>query len=205
MSGRVWQLAFGVCALFTLATEGHIGSPAGSRAQRELEEVFIDSTAVRPPGAGGRGEEKRRASVGDLVAAGTNQHDHRCAGQSAGLSASLAPGNNAIGQASALLQAVATPAAVIGDKGYDADALADQIEQRGAEAVIPPRSNRRSPRSWDTHRYRARHLIENLFARLSDFAAWRPAMEPNSLLISPPLSPSPVYTSGFFNLNTLEI
>lgn len=74
-----------------------------------------------------------------------------------------------IGQAWALLQAVATPATVIGDKGYDADAFVEEVEQLGAEAVIPPRSNRRTPRSWDAHRYRARHLIENLFARLKQF------------------------------------
>lgn len=74
-----------------------------------------------------------------------------------------------IAQAPALLEAVAIPAAVIGDKGYDADAFVAQIEHLGAEAVIPPRSNRRTPRAWDPHRYRARHLIENLFARLKQF------------------------------------
>jgi transposase len=35
--------------------------------------------------------------------------------------------------------------------------------------VIPPRSNRRNPRAFDQDRYRARHLIENLFARLKQF------------------------------------
>jgi putative transposase len=32
--------------------------------------------------------------------------------------------------------------------------------------VIPLRSNRRCPRAFDTSRYRARHGIGNLFARL---------------------------------------
>jgi transposase len=58
---------------------------------------------------------------------------------------------------------------VIADKGYDADALVDRIEAAGAQAVIPPRSNRRSPRVFDQDRHRARHLIENLFARLKQF------------------------------------
>jgi len=40
------------------------------------------------------------------------------------------------------------------------------IEHTGAEAVIQPRSNRRHPRAIDHPRYRARHLIENLFTRL---------------------------------------
>ena len=71
-----------------------------------------------------------------------------------------------ITQAHALLASIDPPAAVIADKGYDADAFVQAIADRGAQAVIPARRNRHPPRSWDTHRYRARHLIENLFARL---------------------------------------
>lgn len=74
-----------------------------------------------------------------------------------------------ITQAPTLIESVDTPQAVIADKGYDADALVESIEQVDAEAVIPPRSNRRHPRAFDKHRYRARHLIENLFARLKQF------------------------------------
>ena len=65
-----------------------------------------------------------------------------------------------------LLDRVPGAKAVVADKGYDADALVQSIEHAGAEAVIPPRSNRRCPRAFDTRRYLARHLIENLFARL---------------------------------------
>lgn len=68
-----------------------------------------------------------------------------------------------------LIDALPSVQVVIADKGYDAEALVQSIEQAGAQAVIPPRSNRRCPRTFDTHRYRARHLIENLFARLKQF------------------------------------
>jgi transposase len=37
--------------------------------------------------------------------------------------------------------------------------------------VIPPKSNRRSPRTYDRDLYKARHLIENFFARLKQFRA----------------------------------
>ena len=74
-----------------------------------------------------------------------------------------------ITQAHALLASIDPPAAVIADKGYDADAFVQAIADLGAHALIPPRRNRHQPRSWDTHRYRARHLIENLFARLKQF------------------------------------
>ncbi len=74
-----------------------------------------------------------------------------------------------IAQAQPLIDALPSLQVVIADKGYDADARVQSIEQAGAQAVIPPRANRRCPRTFDTHRYRARHLIENLFARLKQF------------------------------------
>ena len=58
---------------------------------------------------------------------------------------------------------------VVADKGYDADHFVTTIEVTGAEAVIPPRSNRLTPREFDHYLYRARNLIERFFARLKHF------------------------------------
>ena len=58
---------------------------------------------------------------------------------------------------------------VIADKGYDADHFVATIEAAGAQAVIPPRSNRITPRSFDRHLYRDRNLIERFFARIKHF------------------------------------
>ena len=52
------------------------------------------------------------------------------------------------------------PNAVIADKGYDADHLQDAIGDLGAEAVIAPRSNRKTPRDYDKALYRERNLAE---------------------------------------------
>ena len=49
---------------------------------------------------------------------------------------------------------------VIADKGYDSDKLVEAIEAGGAEAVIPPRSNRKAPRDYDEHLYKERNLVE---------------------------------------------
>lgn len=59
--------------------------------------------------------------------------------------------------------------AVIADKGYDSDGLVDKIAQAGAEAIIPPRSNRKNQRKVDWHRYKARNLVERFFNRLKQF------------------------------------
>ena len=59
--------------------------------------------------------------------------------------------------------------AIIADKGYDADHFIAKIEAAGAQAVIPPRSNRLTQRSFDRHLYRDRNLIERFFARIKHF------------------------------------
>jgi hypothetical protein len=38
---------------------------------------------------------------------------------------------------------------VLADKGYDSDAIVEHIENTGAKAVIPPKSNRKQPREYD--------------------------------------------------------
>jgi transposase len=58
---------------------------------------------------------------------------------------------------------------VVGDKGYDADALVALINAAGAQAVIPPRSNRTEQRDYDRHVYKDRNLVERFFARLKQF------------------------------------
>jgi len=61
------------------------------------------------------------------------------------------------------------PQVVVGDKGYDADALVALIHTTGATAVIPPRSNRREQRAYDRHIYKDRNLVERFFNRLKQF------------------------------------
>ena len=81
----------------------------------------------------------------------------------------LTPGQVAdITQAEALLGGYDYDA-VIADKGYDSNKLVDCIEGRGAEAVIPPRSNRNDLREWDHHLYKVRNLVERFLNRIKQF------------------------------------
>jgi transposase len=62
--------------------------------------------------------------------------------------------------------------ALIADKAFDADKrVIEPLTAAGKTIVIPPKSNRRSPRTYDRDLYKARHLIENFFARLKQFRA----------------------------------
>ncbi len=56
----------------------------------------------------------------------------------------------------------------LADKAFDADWLRAELD-RGAIAVIPPKSNRKETIPCDFHAYRWRHLIENFFCILKAF------------------------------------
>lgn len=59
--------------------------------------------------------------------------------------------------------------ALLGDKAFDADWLRADLDDRGAVAVIPPKSNRKVIIDYDKGMYRWRHLIENYFAKPKEF------------------------------------
>ena len=58
---------------------------------------------------------------------------------------------------------------VIADKGYDKKALVQEIEARGAEAVIPTLSNRKEQRAIDRDRYKDRNLAERFWHKAKQF------------------------------------
>lgn len=63
-------------------------------------------------------------------------------------------------------------AALLADKAFDADErVLMPLAIAGKEAVIPPKGNRKLQRGYDRHTYKARHLIENFFAKLKQFRA----------------------------------
>ena len=71
-------------------------------------------------------------------------------------------------QGAALVAKIPTTA-VSADKGDDSDALVEAIESGQAQANIPPRSNRKTKRNVDWHRYKGRHLVECFFNRIKQF------------------------------------
>ena len=85
-----------------------------------------------------------------LILTGGHVHDIRAAGQ--------------------LLEGVAC-GALLGDKGYDADALIERLRGARIAVVIPPKSNRKDKRECDFILYKERNLIERLFGKLKQFRA----------------------------------
>ncbi len=61
---------------------------------------------------------------------------------------------------------VAKPKVLLADKGYDGDAVREDLLWRGILPIIPPKANRREPPACDFRRYRDRNHVERLFNRL---------------------------------------
>ena len=61
---------------------------------------------------------------------------------------------------------------VIADKDFDADdRMLKLLHKAGKRVIIPSKSNRKQQRSYNKELRKARHLIENFFAKLKQFRA----------------------------------
>ncbi len=58
---------------------------------------------------------------------------------------------------------------VIADKAYDSEEFLQSIIDREAVPVIPPRSNRKEPHSYDESLYRERHLVECFIGKIKHY------------------------------------
>lgn len=58
---------------------------------------------------------------------------------------------------------------LLGDKAYDSAPLRRWLKGRGTRTVVPNKTNRKQPFSFDRNAYKQRHRIENAFCRLKDF------------------------------------
>jgi transposase len=58
---------------------------------------------------------------------------------------------------------------MLADKGYDADAIREELLLHGTRPVIPPKANRKDPPSCDFKAYRDRNRIERMFSKIKQF------------------------------------
>ena len=136
----------------------------------DLEWLMIDATVIRAHHHaagmnGGGGDPDLGRSRGGF---GTKVH---LSVESLGLPLEIhvSPGQDADITHAETLLGDHRPEAVLGDKGYDSDAFAKAVEDRGAEVVIPPRSNRKTPRAYDAVVYKERNKVERCINRLKQF------------------------------------
>lgn len=82
----------------------------------------------------------------------------------------LSAGNtHDIKPAAAMLTAARPTVRVLADKAYDSAELRRLLAAQNVKAIIPNRSNRKQPYSFDAATYKRRNVVERTFCRLKDF------------------------------------
>tara|TARA_R110000850_G_scaffold9543_3_gene35071 strand:- start:1855 stop:2199 length:345 start_codon:yes stop_codon:yes gene_type:complete len=80
----------------------------------------------------------------------------------------LMPGQtNVLREVPALIEHL-TGGSLLADRAFDADLLRQDLADKNITGVIPPKSNRRFPSTFDKHTCKWRHLVENFFGKLKE-------------------------------------
>ena len=128
----------------------------------DLEVLLLDSTTVRAHqhAAGAKGSNAQQEALGRSRGGFSTKIHVACDGLGKPVTILLTPGqDHDVTQGPHLIEN-SEAKKVIADKGYDSDAFIDEIKLRGAEPVIPPRSNRTEDRPYDKNEYKKRNVVE---------------------------------------------
>ena len=142
---------------------------AGRGRSSETQMIELDAHQGAPLGLGRkRGEQKQ--AIG-RSRGGRNTKIHAIADAKGRLLSILLSGGEAhdCPPAQRLIRRTKAARKLLGDKAYDSAELRQWLKGRGTKAVVPNRSNRKQPFSFDRRSYKQRHRIENAFCRLKDF------------------------------------
>jgi transposase len=136
----------------------------------DLEEIFIDSTIVRAhQHAAGAAKKKATRRIG-RSRGGLSTKIHALVDGLGMLARFHLTGGQAGDSPEALpLLGELKPASLAADKAYDSNAILQDLESAGIQAIIPSRANRLEQRPSDEHLYASRNLVERFFCRIKQF------------------------------------
>jgi transposase len=128
----------------------------------DLEVLLLDSTTIRAHqhAAGAKGSSAEHEALGRSRGGFSTKIHLACDGVGKPVTILLTPGQDHDVTQGPVLIENSQAKKVIADKGYDSDAFIDEIKSRGAEPVIPPRSNRTEDRPYDKNEYKKRNVVE---------------------------------------------
>ncbi len=137
----------------------------------DMENLSIDSTCVKVHESSNGGEKTENKAVG-RTKGGLNTKVHAIVdGLGNPVAFLLSPGNdNDSTHAVDLMDKTdITGSNLLGDKAYGTKEILAYINQHGAVAVIPPKSNAKDPWPVDYCLYKERHLVECFFQKIKWF------------------------------------
>src|SRR5271155_4568543 len=165
---------------------------------RSAEVQMIDSTHIKAHRSAS-GAKRGSAAIG-RSRGGRNTKIHAIADAKGRLLSILLSGGEAhdCPPAKRLIRRTKPARKFLGDRAYDSAPLRQWLNARGTRAVIPNKSNRKQPFSFDRKSYKRRHRIENAFCRLKDFRRIATATTGSPEISSPPSASSLPLYGGFY-------
>ena len=150
--------------------KGHFERLFQGVQQPDLEEVMLDSTCCRAHQASAGARKKSGPQAIGITRGGLNTKINAvCDALGNPLRFVLTPGQRHDSKpVPELLDGLAAKA-LLADKAYDSDKIVQGAEKQGMQVIIPSKVNRKTQRTLDKDRYKARHLVENLFQRMKVF------------------------------------
>jgi transposase len=137
----------------------------------DVEVTMIDATVVRAHACSGgyKKDSRDQEALGRSKGGFTTKIHALVDALGNPLKFILTPGQrNDITQANSLVQDLENTM-LLADKGYDSNALIEQLEKQKCIPVIPSKKNRKQQRDYDWHSYKERHLIECFFGKIKHF------------------------------------
>jgi transposase len=137
----------------------------------DVEVTMIDATVVRAHACSGgyKKDSRDQEALGRSKGGFTTKIHALVDALGNPLKFILTPGQrNDITQANSLVQDLENTM-LLADKGYDSNALIEQLEKQKCIPVIPSKKNRKQQRDYDRHAYKERHLIECFFGKIKHF------------------------------------
>ena len=173
MSARVWSCQDDLQSLRTLGRARRLGEVVSQSCRSWSIDGYADDRLHAHQGAPlgiGRKKGEHKQAIG-RSRGGRNTKIHAIADAKGRLLSFLLTGGEAhdCPPAERLIRRTKTAKRLLGDRAYDSAALRQWLEHRGTKPVVPNRSNRKQPFSFDRRSYKKRHRIENAFCRLKDF------------------------------------
>ncbi|CAN5468649.1 IS5-like element ISLpl3 family transposase [soil metagenome] len=150
--------------------KGHFERLFQGMQQPDMEEVMLDSICCRAHQASAGALKKSGPQAIGITRGGLNTKIHAvCDALGNPLRFVLTPGQRHDSKPVPELLDGLPAKALLADKAYDSDKIVQSTQEKGIQVIIPSKVNRRNQRTLDKHRYKARHLIENLFQRMKVF------------------------------------
>ena len=166
-----WNIVYQRYAYWCL--KGHFQCMFEALQQPDLEEVMLDSTCCRAHQASAGARKTNGSQAIGITRGGRNTKIHAvCDALGNPLRFVLTAGQRHDSKpVPESLDGLAAKA-LLADKAYAyaSDKIVQAAQNQGMQVIIACRVNRKkSPRVLHEHRYKARHLVENLFQRMKVF------------------------------------